>query len=617
MGRGARARRVAGGAACWALALALALGVAGGALAGCAKDAGGGSGEIVLTVSQCPTKRLPQGIMDEMMSRHSNLRFEFDAYASGNYSAQQIRQLEQHDIPDILINTRSQNLTEDLENNLVDLAGYDFASAYLPSVIDALSTDGRVYYLPGYLALAGFFYNKDLFAERGWDVPRSLEDLVALNERAKAEGVRLLSYSMELEGTRYLHMTDIASAQFLHTPQGQVWEDEFLAGKATMTGVFEPFLDEYQTWLDSGLITPEDLSFKMDDASALFKDGKAAMFYGLSNNVKTDEYDFEVGMAPFLAQGDGQDNGWYLYSISSYFGINKKLEEPGNEEKLAIALEMFEFMSTPEGQDILKEGGEGRYPATREAGEGFEAPLLSDYADVVARNNLVEFAMYGPVMLPGGTALTGFIEGTSTAQEVLAACDESVRDVKSESKMGDVVGRVARDMSADETVRFFAEAFRSHRGTDIGLMLPGGARTGAMHPYGISGKLYEGDLHANELTALLTLDGMPAVLATARITGADLRGVLEDGRSFDAKDSYGTGPELFRYQLAGAEVTYDAEHKVRSLTMGGREVADDDVLTVTYFDKAVDPARLSDASVSDEKPIPAATAYLKEHPAIG
>ena len=45
-----------------------------------------------------------------------------------------------------------------------------------------MTIDGSLYYLPGYLTLAGFFYNKDLFAEHGWEAPQSLEELIALNE---------------------------------------------------------------------------------------------------------------------------------------------------------------------------------------------------------------------------------------------------------------------------------------------------------------------------------------------------------------------------------------------------------------------------------------------------
>lgn len=599
-----------------ALALILAMGLVGGALAGCAQGTSG-NGEIVLTVSKCPTKGLPQELLDEMVKRHPNLRFEFDTYSNGNYSTQQVRQLEQHDIPDVFINTRSQNLTEDLENNLVDLAAYDFTSEYLPSVIDGLGIDGRVYYLPGFLTLAGFFYNKDLFAEHGWDVPRSLEDLVALNEQAAAEGVRLLSYPMGLKGTRFLHLTSIASAKFLHTPEGSVWENGFLAGTATMTGTFEPFMDEYQTWIDGDLITPEQLTQPVNVGKTQFQNGEAAMYYGLSSNVNSSDFDFEVGQAPFLTSGESEESGWYLYSVSAYYGLNKKLEEPGNEEKLAIALEMFEFMSTPEGQEIMKEGGEGRYPATKEAGGEFQAPILGDYADVIDRNNLVQFVQYFAPLTVGGGALGDFIEGDLSAAEALRICDEAQAANKPESEMGDVLGRVERNLSAEETVQCFADAFRDYKGTDLCLMLPGGMSDGELHPYGISGRLYAGDLYANELTALLPYVGSAVpTLATARITGADLRSLLDSGRVFEQEKWTGGELEPFRYAVSGAEAAYGADGRLQTLAVGGRDVADDDVFTVTYFDGAVDGAVLGDVSVSEERPVPAYTAYLQDNPSI-
>ena len=233
-----KALKRAGKAAKTFASIVLAGSLVGIGLVGCSGEAmGNASGrddEIVLTVSKCQTKELPQELLDEMTNRHPNLRFEFDTYSNSNYSAQIVTELEQRDIPDILINTRNQDLTEDLEHNLVDLAAYDFSSEYLPSVLDRMTIDGSLYYLPGYLTLAGFFYNKDLFAEHGWEAPQSLEELIALNEQAKAEGIRLMAYSMELTGQRFLQLTNIASAQFLHTPQGSSWEQDYLAGEASM-----------------------------------------------------------------------------------------------------------------------------------------------------------------------------------------------------------------------------------------------------------------------------------------------------------------------------------------------------------------------------------------------
>ncbi|WP_229033267.1 5'-nucleotidase C-terminal domain-containing protein, partial [Eggerthella lenta] len=109
---------------------------------------------------------------------------------------------------------------------------------------------------------------------------------------------------------------------------------------------------------------------------------------------------------------------------------------------------------------------------------------------------------------------------------------------KSETQIGDVVAHIERDLSREETVRYFADAFREYGGTDLCLMLPGGMADGQMHPYGISGKLYEGELHANELTVLLPNAGKPVpTLAPARISGEDLRAVLESGRTFERKDA--------------------------------------------------------------------------------
>ena len=106
---------------------------------------------------------------------------------------------------------------------------------------------------------------------------------------------------------------------------------------------------------------------------------------------------------------------------------------------------------------------------------------------------------------------------------------------------------------------------------------------------------------------LLPNAGKPVpTLATARISGEDLRAVLESGRTFERKDASREALAPFRYEVSGAEVDYDADRKVRSLKVNGVEVADEDVLT--YFDGAVETSRLTDAAVSDVKPVPAFTA---------
>lgn len=59
----------------------------------------------------------------------------------------------------------------------------------------------------------------------------------------------------------------------------------------------------------------------------------------------------------------------------------------------------------------------------------------------------------------------------------MQACDEAMKSNKSETQIGDVVAHIERDLSREETVRYFADAFREYGGTDLCLMLPGGMQT--------------------------------------------------------------------------------------------------------------------------------------------
>lgn len=70
-----------------------------------------------------------------------------------------------------------------------------------------------------------------------------------------------------------------------------------------------------------------------------------------------------------------------------------------------------------------------------------------------------------------------------------------------------------------------------------------------------------------------------------------------------------SGDGLLELGVKYAPISHDNNRiEDRSLKVNGVEVADEDVFTVTYFDGAVETSRLTDAAVSDVKPVPAFTA---------
>ena len=54
--------------------------------------------------------------------------------------------------------------------------------------------DGKTYLAPMFYSPCGLFYNAGLFEEKGWEVPTTWDEMWALGETAKAEGISLFTY---------------------------------------------------------------------------------------------------------------------------------------------------------------------------------------------------------------------------------------------------------------------------------------------------------------------------------------------------------------------------------------------------------------------------------------
>lgn len=54
--------------------------------------------------------------------------------------------------------------------------------------------DGKIYLMPMFYSPCGLFYNAGLFEEKGWDVPTTWDEMWALGDVAKEEGIALFTY---------------------------------------------------------------------------------------------------------------------------------------------------------------------------------------------------------------------------------------------------------------------------------------------------------------------------------------------------------------------------------------------------------------------------------------
>lgn len=56
--------------------------------------------------------------------------------------------------------------------------------------------DGKSYLAPIFYSPLGMFYNEQLLIDKGWDVPKTWDEMWALGDKAKAEGIALFTYSV-------------------------------------------------------------------------------------------------------------------------------------------------------------------------------------------------------------------------------------------------------------------------------------------------------------------------------------------------------------------------------------------------------------------------------------
>ncbi len=116
------------------------------------------------------------------------------------------------EFPDVihLATGRPAGLTEQFikDNNLVDIT--DVLTMTIPGETGKVSDkiaggftdtsltnpygDGKTYLAPMFYSPCGLFYNAGLFKEKGWAVPTTWDEMWALGDTAKAEGISLFTY---------------------------------------------------------------------------------------------------------------------------------------------------------------------------------------------------------------------------------------------------------------------------------------------------------------------------------------------------------------------------------------------------------------------------------------
>lgn len=495
--------------------------------------------------------------------------------------------LEHDDIPDIVMTWPLEVGEEYWSDRLMDLSGMEFTNRYNLSMLNDISRDGKLYYLPGPAQVRGILYNKTLFEEKGWQVPKDFTGFVELCKTIEASGMRSLQLGLGNEEVLDTAFVGYSYEECYSKPMDTQWIEEYNNGEHSFGEHFSPALDTFQYMIDQGVLKKEDLDISYAEREKMFFTRECAMVedsvlmtrMGGTQTGSTDEY----ALMPFFNPNGGED--WARLYMVCFIGLNKELAEPENKEKYELVMELMNYLSNPEGQEALMSDTGAMYSSLIEVGPP-DVPEIEELIPALKEGRYALFPTFENAQSALREGLTGMVRGEYTKEDVITMVDErNASPIK--DKESSVLGKATEDFTLIETGNFFTDAMREEAGTDIALFLDNG-KDGRYNGKGISAKLYKGDVTENDIGRIFPdlKHGEEGTLWKVTVTGEDLRKILEYTMKVDNNEGG------WFYYFSGLRMEYSPSsepgERIKSITMADKsDLEDEKLYTVAVMDETV------------------------------
>ena len=475
------------------------------------------------------------GFIEYVKSVYPEINIEIIPYRGGNTTQYMYDQLYTGHMPDIYSTTQMFTCYDKYEENLIDLSKYDFTSNYNEARISQYELDGKIYLLPTDYDVISIVYNASLFEREGWEVPTSFAELEELAPVIKEAGYDLADCATQLPGYGFQYMCNIGDTAFLRSIEGIRWQRDFLKGKATAVDGLADTFDYIQKWVDLGMLEYGSSDETMHEH---FKEGNTAFFVGnvYAWNTKEDGTGDVIKPLPYLSE-DGTQNMFITSTVRCY-GLSRKLEEPGNEQKLEDALKVMELLSTEEGMTRIME----RYETTTAricSLKDWEMPESSpyyDYKDFIAEGHVAPllYAGWENIMVDTGNKFLDYLRGDCTAMDVLTTMDAC--QAESLSSGVHVYATVEETLEVEDLAKLTGMVFCEAAGADLALVSLNEYKEGVSsrqeNADGIGGAMMPLNMTEMDIVCWLPT-GWYGTIETCSFTGARIKELVQTGYDYN------------------------------------------------------------------------------------
>ncbi len=260
--------------------------------------------------------------------------------------------------------------------------------------------DGKTYLAPMFYSPCGLFYNAGLFAEKGWEVPTTWDEMWELGDKAMEEGIYLFTYPTTgyFDAFLYALMYTVGGPEFFdaatHYEDG-IWDTEeakecfdIIAKLATYTNPITPAQANDQDFTQNQQLVL--------DNKALFMPNGTWIVGEMAEAPRAEG--FQWGMTALPAATEGGDRYSYTWFEQAWI--------PAGAENIDAAKQFIAFLYSDTACEIF-------------AAAGAIQPVLG-IADTLEGDNQMFYSIYddGAKAAMGNFASYTAVAGLGTVREV-------------------------------------------------------------------------------------------------------------------------------------------------------------------------------------------------------
>ena len=381
---------------------------------------------VTLTVlaGQSTTDAGIEDMIDEALAeKYPNITLEWECVDWGNDFQPKMQQYMQSGLPDIMIG-KAQDVSTYAPQGVLG----EIDSTYLDRGLDAarenVTIDGKTYGLVYNAMYQGVYYNKAMFKENGWEIPKTLDDLQAIIDDCKEKGITpFASHMVDTWSIGNMSMQFAMNDVFNKTPD---WGDKFRAGEVSFSDS-----EDMQNALNYNKLiydnTFEDtFSTEQTDCDAKMVLGDAAMkvsgSWSIQNFLDIDE-NFDFGIFPFPNQtGDSK----------LIFETNITIMTSANTEHQDAVDDFLDLMSSD--KDLAVEILDYTKTASmlKDVTPTFNNPSQEDIDKYASEDMIVDVTLGNNQLVWGGFQeenakdIAAWLQGQESLEDCLKACDGRV-----------------------------------------------------------------------------------------------------------------------------------------------------------------------------------------------